>query len=174
MGNSESRKLEKLAEEGDLEGIELYLPKLDSPSKVINSSNAIRIASYRGYLDIVRYLYQAGGKFSGNDFSAAVRSGNLELVKFISQNFNIKIIPPEDLLTQGVLSEKLDVLQYLISEGVLPLDRHDFFYILLFTCRMNPAIFEYLFNLVYGIELEGGGERKKIPSQEEMVRNLIN
>lgn len=174
MGNSESRKLEKLVEEGDLEGVELYLAKLDSPSILINSSNAIRIASYRGYLDIVRYLHQSGGKFSGNDFSAAVRSGNLELVKFISQNFNIKIIPPENLLTQGVLSGKLDVLQYLISEGVLPGNKYDFFYVLLFTCRMNPAIFEYLFNLVYGIELEGDGERKKIPSQEEMVRNLIN
>jgi len=99
----------------------------------VNCSAPIHFAASKGYLDVVKYLAKCGAdiKSKGRDgrtvFHYACYGGNLELVKYLLENFNFDVneadkcgCTPLIYAIRGKSENKIELLKYLLGKGANP------------------------------------------------------
>jgi ankyrin repeat protein len=103
--------INKAVESGKLDLVKLLC------KKVKPSENTLNIASRKGHLEIVQFLWNLGLRPSEETLELASANGNLEVLKFfVSSN----IPPTQDLMSLASANGHLHIITYLISIGIKP------------------------------------------------------
>lgn len=137
------------AVESDSSSIFQYLISLGA-DPTLDDSVVMITACRRGYLDIVKYLFETGRvdeELAEEDITeAALSSGNLELIKYLFDTVKVDVGIIDDDIEQACTDGDLELVKYLISKS-----EDDFSYIPKFILYGVPSgnleLIKYLISL---------------------------